>query len=60
MKEQDKIPEQLNEVETGNLPEKEFTGMITQITKELRGRMDTQSKKFGVFFIYFNWRLITL
>ena len=50
MKEQDKIPEQLSEVETGNLSHKEFTGMITQKIKELRGRMDTQSKKFGVFF----------
>ena len=38
------------EVETGNLSEKEFTGMITQIIKELKGRMDTQSKKFGVIF----------
>ena len=47
-KEQDKIPEQLSEVETGNLSEKEFTGMITQIIKELKGRMDTQSKKFHV------------
>lgn len=49
-KEQDKIPEQLSEVETGNLSEKEFTGMITQIIKELKGRMDTQSKKFDVIF----------
>ena len=57
MKEQGKIPEQLSEVETGNLSEKEFTGMITQIIKELKGRMDTQSKKllltfFSVMFYY--------
>ena len=50
MKEQGKIPEQLSEVETGNLSEKEFTGMITQIIKELKGRMDTQSKKLFFFF----------
>lgn len=52
MKEQDKIPEQLSEVETGNLSQIESTGMITQIIKELRGRMDTQSKKSSVFFFY--------
>ena len=34
MKEQDKTPEkQLNEVEIGNLPEKEFRIMIVKMTK---------------------------
>ena len=37
MKEQDKTPEkQLNEVETGNLPEKEFTIMIVKMIQDLR------------------------
>ena len=36
MKEQDKTPEkQLNEVETGNLPEKEFRVMIVKIIQDL-------------------------
>ena len=38
MKEQDKAPEkQLNEVEIGNLPEKEFRIMIVKITQDLIG-----------------------
>ena len=37
MKEQDKTSEkQLNEVETGNLPEKEFRIMIVKMIQELR------------------------
>ena len=37
MKKQDKIPEkQLNEVETGNLPEKEFRIMIVKMIQDLR------------------------
>ena len=37
MKEQDKTPEkQLNEVETGNLPEKEFRIMIVKMIHDLR------------------------
>ena len=37
MKGQDKTPEkQLNEVERGNLPEKEFRIMIVKVTPKLR------------------------
>ena len=37
MKEQDKTPEkQLNAVEIGNLPEKEFRIMITKMIQDLR------------------------
>ena len=37
MKEQDKTPErQLNEVEIGNLPEKEFRIIIVKMIQELR------------------------
>lgn len=35
-KEQDKAPEELNEVEIGNLPEKEFRVMTVKTIKELR------------------------
>ena len=49
-KEQGKTPEEeLNEVETGNLPEKEFRVMIIKMIKELKGRIDAQSKKLEVF-----------
>ena len=42
---QDKIPEkQLNEVETGNLPEKEFRIMIVKMIQDLRKRMETSIK----------------
>ena len=45
-KEQDKTPEkELREVEIGNLPDKEFRVIMVKIMKELRRRMDTQSKK---------------
>ena len=37
MKEQDKISEELSEVETGNLPEKELKVMIVKMIKELNG-----------------------
>ena len=47
-KEQDKIPEQLSEVETGNLPEKEFRVMIVKMIQELRKRIDAQSEKLLV------------
>ena len=47
MKKQDKTPEEkANEVETGNLPKKEFRVMTVKLIKELRRRMDTQSEKF--------------
>ena len=40
MKGQDKIPEkQLNELETGNLPDKEIRIMIVNMTQDLRKRM---------------------
>lgn len=52
MKEQDKIPEQLSEVETGNLSEKEFTGVIIQIIKELGENRYRQQevRSLGFFF----------
>ena len=41
MKEQDKTSEkQLNEVETGNLPEKEFRIMIVKMIYDLRKRKE--------------------
>ena len=41
MKEQDKTPEkQLNEVEIGNLPEKEFRIMIVKMIQNLGNRME--------------------
>ena len=49
MKEQDKTPEQLSEVETGNLPEKEFRVMIIKIIQELGKRMDAQKEKLQEF-----------
>ena len=46
MKEQDKTPEkQLNEVEVGNLPEKEFRIMIVKMIQDLGKRMETKIKK---------------
>ena len=46
MKEQDKTPEkQLNEVEIGNLPEKEFRIMIVKMIQDLRIRMEAKIEK---------------
>ena len=46
MKEQDKTPEkQLNEVEIGNLPEKEFRIMIVMMTQDVRKRMEAKIEK---------------
>ena len=46
MKGQDKTPEkQLNEVEMGNLPEKEFRIMIVKMIPDLRKRMEAKSEK---------------
>ena len=46
MKEQDKTPEkQLNEVETGNLEEKEFRIMIVKMSQDLGIRMEAKIKK---------------
>ena len=43
MKEQDKTPEkQLNEVEIGNLPEKEFRKMIVKMIQDLGKRMEAK------------------
>ena len=48
--EQDKNPEQLSEVETGNLPEKEFKVMIVKMIKDLRKRMEAQTEKIQEMF----------
>ena len=46
MKEQDKTPEkQLNEVETGNLPEKKFRIMIVKMIQDLGRRMEAKIEK---------------
>ena len=46
MKEQDKTPEkQLNDVEIGNLPEKEFRIMTVKMIQGLRKRMEAKTKK---------------
>ena len=51
MKGQDKIPEkQLNEVETGNLPEKEFRIMIVKMIQDLRKIMQANIKKMQEMF----------
>ena len=51
MKEQDKTPEkQLNEMETGNLPEKEFRIMIVKMIQDLGKRMDTKIEKMQEMF----------
>ena len=43
MKKQDKTPEeQLNEVEIGNLPEKEFKVMTVKMIQDLGKRMEAQ------------------
>ena len=47
MKEQDKIPEkQLNEVEIGNLPQKEFKIMMVKMIQDLRKRMEKMLETF--------------
>ena len=46
MKEQDQTPEkQLNEVEIGNLPEKEFRIIIVKMIQDLRKRMEAKIEK---------------
>ena len=46
MEEQDKTPEkQLNEVEIGNLPEKEFRIMIVKMIQDLGIRMDAKIER---------------
>ena len=46
---QDRTPEELRDVETGNLPVKEFRVMILKVIKELGRRMDAQSTKLEAF-----------
>ena len=51
MKEKDKVPEkQLNEVEIGNLPEKEFRIMIVKVIQDLRKRMEAKMEKIQEIF----------
>ena len=51
MKGQDKTPEkQLNEVEIGNLPEKEFRIMIVKMIQDLRKRMEAKIEKMQEMF----------
>ena len=50
MKEQDKTPEQLSEVETGNVPEKEFRVLTVKITEDFRKRREAQTKRIQEMF----------
>ena len=51
MKEQDKTPEkQLNEVELGNLPEKEFRIMIVKMIQDLGKRTEAKIEKMQEMF----------
>ena len=51
MKEQDKTPEnQVNEVEIGNLPEKEFRTMIVKMIQDLGKRMEVKIEKMQEMF----------
>ena len=51
MKEQDKTPEkELNEVEIGNLPEKEFRIMIVKMIQDLRKRIQAKTEKMQEMF----------
>ena len=51
MKEQDKTPgKQLNEVEIGNFPEKEFRIMIVKMIQDLRKRMESKVEKMQEMF----------
>ena len=50
-KEQDKTPEkQLNEVERGNLPEKEFRITIVKMIQDLRKRKEAKIEKMQEMF----------
>ena len=49
-KEQDKTPEQLSEVETGSLPEKEFEVGIVKMIQDLGKRMEVQSDRIQEMF----------
>ena len=51
MKEQDKTPEkQLNELEIGKLPEKEFRIMIVKMIQDLGKRMEAKIEKMQEMF----------
>ena len=51
MKEQDKTPEkQLNEMEIGHLPEKEFIIMIMKMIQDLGKRMEAKIEKMQEMF----------
>ena len=51
MKEKDKTPEkQLNEVEIGNLPEKEFRIMIVKMIQDLGKRLEAKIEKIQEMF----------
>ena len=51
MKEQDKTPEkQLNEVEIGNLPEKQFRIIIVKMIQDLGKRMEAKTEKMQEIF----------
>ena len=51
MKEQDKTPEkQLNEVEIGNLSEKEFRIMIMKMIQDLRKRKEAKIERMQEMF----------
>ena len=51
MKEQDKTPEkQLNEVEIGKLPEKEFRIMMVKMIQDLWKRMEAKIEKMQEMF----------
>ena len=51
MKEKDKTPEkQLNEVEMGNLPEKEFRILTVKMVQDIRKRMEAKVEKMQEIF----------
>ena len=51
IQEQDKTPEkQLNEVEIGNLPEKEFRIMIVKMIQDFGNRMEAKIEKMQEMF----------
>ena len=51
MKQQDKTPEkQLNEMEIGNLPEKEFSIMIAMMIQDLGKRIEAKIEKMQEMF----------
>ena len=45
IKDQDKSPEELSEMEIGKLPKKEFRITTVKMSKDVRRRLDTQSEK---------------